>query len=282
MKSTSRTPIPTISFRRKVAAFARTAPLLSALILTVSSAHAQVLYQENFTNALGQNRPLTDVGWSAYYTPTGTAIGGSTAYLAHQTGNPNSSSGFFVINASSAELHTDYAAVTTYNDFAGGTPMNLNNTVITWVQGNNNVNTSVRLLIQTGGDGTVGSGTWFASNTAFTTDPAISSAANFASAKTDDLTKTITFSLSASEWNAFTLNPNTALSLGSPLGTDLSTSVITGIGFYISTPTTTNSVSRIDTLTVTVVPEPSTALLAGVGLALTVIGFRRSFRIRQP
>lgn len=282
MKTPSLIQIHTGSMlRRKSAVFVKTIVLMSGFVLTASALHAQVLYQENFANSTGNNRPLTDAGWSAYYTSGATSIGGSTAYLAPQTGNPNSTNGYFAINTTGPSTRTDYAAVTSYSDFAGGIPMNLNNTTISWVQGNNDVNTTVRLLIQIGGDGSVDSGSWYASSTSFTTNPAISSAANFASATTADLTKTITFSLTASNWNAFTLDPGTSMSLGSTLGANLSTSTITGIGFYVSTPTLSNSVSRLDSLTVSVIPEPSTALLVGLGLAVAVGRFRRSTRIQR-
>ena len=283
MKNTPLIQIHTGSTRRHGgAAVIKLITLMSGLVLAASSLSAQVLYQETFTNSGASNAALSTVGWSAYNTSAATSVSGnSLVYLPNLAGNPNATNGFLAINTTGPTNRTDYAAVTTYSDFTGGTPMNLNNTTITWVQGNNTMNTSVRLLIQTGGDGSVGTGNWYASSTAFTTDPAVSSAANFASATTADLTKTITFSLTASNWNAFTLDPGTAMSLGSTLGADLSTSTITGIGFYVSTPTSSNSVSRLDTLTVTVVPEPSAALLAGLGLAVTVFGFRRSTRIRQ-
>lgn len=242
-----------------------------ALLFTVSGLHAQVIYQELFSNTSGSNQSESSVGWTSYWGSTGTIITMEVdkTFIAPLGGNPSTPNGYLALNNSS--LSPNYAnSFAIVENFASG--LNISGSTITWTMGNNSTAMTARLLIQIGGDGTAGSGTWYASSQAFSNSTVYNSQVAFAGASTASVTQTLTFSTAASDWLSFTLAPGTTMSLGSVLGSDLSSSQITGIGLLVTTPNS-SVIGRFDTLTVTV-PEPSTIAMFAGGLAFVLFGYR--------
>lgn len=250
-----------------------------ALLLTLSCSHAQVIYQELFNNTAGSNQSESTIGWTSYWGSTGTIITAEIdkTFIAPLGGNPSTPNGYLALNNSS--LLPNYAnSFAIVGNFATG--LNVSGSTITWTMGNNSTAMTARLLIQIGGDGTAGSGAWYASNQAFSNSIVYSSQAAFASATTSSVTQTLAFSTAAADWRSFTLTPGTAMSLGSVLGSNLSSSQITGIGLLVATPNS-SIIGRFDTLTVTV-PEPSTIAMFAGGLAFVLFGYRARRKAAAP
>jgi len=227
-------------------------PLLA--LSFVASASAQALYEQYFNNSSSSlNATANSVGWSAYVSSSATNVsniagGGSEdrVSISYLAGNPNSSLGF-LFAANPQTSNQIFAAVTTFSSI---TP-----TTFTWKQGNANTGSSVRLMVQVNGN-------WYATSQAFTNT--VSYTANdFATSTSADLSKSFSFTTAASAWRSVSLVSGSTLSLGSVLGSDLSSSSITGVGFFIQSPTI-NVSSRIDSLVI--VPEPGAFALAGLGL----------------
>lgn len=233
--------------------------LLALLSLIPSSLRAAPIYEETFTNTSLPlvNKPVNFVGWNGYSGASATDVstvdpsGTPNSYvgISSVAGNPNSSIGYlsFVNNAAA----TTFAAVET------GLSIN-SPTDISWAMNASASGNSVYLLVQVGGN-------WYASSSAFVT-PATGNATAFQTSPT----VTTTFTTTASAWRDFTLNPGTSMALGSVLGSDLSSSVVTGIGFY----TTSTGVTRIDTLQV--VPEPGAMAMVVMGLMGVTLLRKRS------
>ncbi len=197
---------------------------------------AQSLYQQSFDNLTAGNITESTTGWYSYQGSAATSITSETSlsFLSNLAGNPGSSYGYLALNTSSAN---NYALVQT------GISFNASKSVIKWNMGNSNSATTVRLLLKIDDN-------WYASSTTFTTSPVISSAPLFAGATTSAVEKSLTFSTASSNWRNFTLNPSgSAMALGSVLTSDLPSSFVTGIGFYVSTAAG-SSILRIDQLTV--------------------------------
>lgn len=234
------------------------AGLLALPSLIPSSLQAAPIYEETFTNTSVplNNQPVNYVGWNGYSGASGTDIsavtpsGSTYAGISNVAGNPNSTVGYlsFVNNSTP----TTFAAVET--------GLSLNSpTDISWAMNANASGNSVYLLVQVDGN-------WYASLNPFTT-PAVGNATDFQTSPT----VSTTFTTNASAWRNFTLNPGTSMALGSALGSNLSSSVVTGIGFY----TTSTGVTRIDTLQV--VPEPGAMAMVVMGL-MGVTLLRKRFR----
>lgn len=237
------------------------APLL--LLFLASSASAQALYEQYFNNSSSSvNATASSVGWSAYVSSSATNIsniagGGSEdrVSISYLAGNPNTSLGF-LFAANPQTSNQVFAAVTTFSSI---TP-----TTFSWKQGNANTGSSVRLMVQVNGN-------WYATSQAFTNTVAYT-AAEFAASTSADVSKSFAFTTTASAWRSVSLVSGSTLSLGSVLGSDLSSSAITGVGFFIQSPTI-NVSSRIDSLVI--VPEPGTLGLAGAGLLGMLLVRRR-------
>ncbi|WP_043585773.1 hypothetical protein [Geminisphaera colitermitum] len=208
------------------------------------------LYKQTFDGFSAQtNKAITTIsGWNAYAGATaGTATTSNVYIIGGYKGNPNGDYGFLAIN--SAGITTPYLAIGTI------TPINITDTTVTWTMGNASTGSKVQLMVQSGGEWYVSSGTYSNSSTY--------TAGTFASAETASVTQTLNFSTAT--WNAFALNPGTAMSVGATAA--LPSSSITGIGFYV---TNASGLVRLDTLTVTsaAVPEPTAATLLLGTLAL--------------
>lgn len=251
-----------------------------ALLLAPATAAGAVVYSEDFTRTGVSNLPVSNLGWKAFSGASATDISGNgatgTDYVAitPAAGNPNTTNGalYSVAGTVSGQI---FSAVET---FSSGISLSDPST-ISWTMGNASTSSTVRLLIQIGGSNSVNSGTWYASDEVFSSSTAYGSFSNFSSASTPSVTYNLAFSTEANAWRELTLSPGISMSLsGSTLSQDLSSSTITGIGFYITATSNTNSAVRLDTLAVTVVPEPSSAalLLGSVGLFAVV------FRTRKP
>lgn len=244
------------------------AAVMAALLTTVAS--AQVLYQEDFERSnVGGNNAVNTLGWNAYYTASATDISAANTLVAITpvAGNPNTTFGALFAAPTGSQ---NFAMVET---FASPLAVPIDGSgQISWTMGNTNLSSTVRLLIQLNGTGSVNSGSWIASIATFS-NGGYASFSSFSSAATQDVTFGMAFTQAKESWQNFTLNPGVAMSRGvNPLSNDLTSTQITGIGFYALSTSGDNV--RLDTLTV--VPEPSTAILAGVtGLVLLALRRRR-------
>ncbi len=240
------------------------------------------IYTEDFNHATSSpNLAVSTESWSAYMGAAATnvstvgdpnsgdaiAISGSSSYPPY-VGSPTTYGALYVANRATTSLIS--AAVTT---FTSATALNLSaGNTISWNMGNSTTAPSVRLMIQLGGDGSVGSGSWYASSLSFSNSSNFSLFSDFANA-TSGVSYSLNFSTLAADWRSLTLTPGTELSLGSTLGSNLSSTTITGIGFYMVNGTTLNSNIRLDNLTV--VPEPTSVALAVGALGMLALVVRR-------
>lgn len=256
---------------------------LPCLLLTLLAPAVRAqLYSETFTNNTGGNYMTATSSWYTYagatatnlsnYMPATNTISNTVDYagISNAAGNPKDTKGylFFVNNATPAQtfgsVHTFGAGLTLTNGDS-----------ITWTMGNNKTTASVRILLQIGGDGSVGSGTWVASNSPKNNTTAYLSAANFSDAQTADVTFSLNFSTTASNWSSFTLDPTGgSMSLGTTLSSDLASSTITGIGFYVVDAS--NTVVRVDTLQI--IPEPTAVALLVFSFGTLLLGTHRRTR----
>ncbi|PAW75730.1 MAG: hypothetical protein B9S32_17460 [Verrucomicrobia bacterium Tous-C9LFEB] len=255
--------------------------LLLTFLSLAPAAHAQ-LYSETFNNSGGSNLMTATSSWYTYagatatnlsnYMPATNTISNTVDYagISNANGNPKDTKGylFFVNNATPAQT---FGSVHTF-----GTGLTLaNGDSITWTMGNNKTTATVRLLLQIGGDGSIGSGTWVASNSTKNNSTAYVTAASYSDAQTSDVTFSVNYSSTASNWSAFTLDPTGgSMSLGSTLSSDLSSSTITGIGFYVVDSSA--SVVRIDTLQI--IPEPTSIALLVFSFGTLLLGSGRRTR----
>ncbi len=222
-------------------------------LLTASKSFcATVIYNEQFDNSTGTSFAVSTIGWSSYLGSTASNISTqvNATVISAATGNPSADgTGYFgFIGSGTYPAHTGTLSfLTTFSavDIAGST--------ITWTMANGSTAPMVQLLIQVNGN-------WYVSNQSFSNTETYTS---ISTPSTASILQTLTFSTQASAWSAFTLTPWSSMSVGSVLSSDLSSSSITGIGFYLSNAA--DATVRIDSLTVTV-PEPGTIGLLGVCL----------------
>lgn len=251
-----------------------TALVVSALFafLGVMPGEAEPLFSETFDNTTAGSLSVNSAGWNVYRGATavniGTAVGvnnGATdgqAGIGSTSGNPTPPLGTLFISNGTAVQGLAYSAVKTFtSSLTIPTISGLNE--ISWTMGNTDVNSNVRILIQLGGDGSVGSGTWYASTQGFTNNGY--SAASFSSASTESVTFSLDFTTTAANWRSYTLLPDSTMSIGAVLTGALPSTAITGIGFYAAPGYLQQSV-RLDSLTI--IPEPQTVALLVMGAAV--------------
>lgn len=240
--------------------------LIAVLGLAVASKSlgATVIYNEQFDNSTGSSAAVNTVGWSSYLGSTASNISTqvNATVISSVAGNPTADgNGYFgFIGTGTFPAHTGTLAfVTTFStlDISGST--------ITWTMANGSTAPVIQLLIQVNGN-------WYVSNQTFSNSTTY---ASISTPPTATILQTLTFSTQASDWSAFTLTPWSSMSVGSVLSSDLSSSAITGIGFYLSNAA--DATVRLDSLTVTV-PEPGTTALLGV--CLVMLGARTIKRTR--
>lgn len=233
-----------------------------ALLSSALPVSAAPLYEEDFLNSTGANKATGYVGWSSYIgsaasVRTNDPGSGSVDSIAltYLAGNPSTSNGFlYAVNYQTA--NQIFAATETFSSIAP--------TTISWKQGNSSTSVGVRLMIQSGGN-------WYATDQVFTNSSTYT-ASTFSSSSAADVSKSFEFTTLASAWRSVTLVSGSTLSLGSVLSSDLTSTQITGVGFYVQMPSATSSIVRVDT--VTIVPEPKTTVLIGLGL-IGLLFFRR-------
>lgn len=249
-----------------------TAAIATLTLASLSTGLGQVLYQENFNNASGTNQALSTLGWQGFAGSSATVITSSMsspsgdAFIAGSNGNPAPPAGYLASANSPANNF-----ITVVNTFTNGlTIPNMAGNEITFRMGNSNADALVRVVIQIGGDGSVGSGSWYANSGAWFTNAGYT-AATFAAADASAVTYGINVG-PADVWRPLTLVPGSTMSLSTST-TTLPTSTITGIGFIISG---SNQVVRLDNLTV--VPEPGTVSMLALG-GLMVLGLLRRRRL---
>lgn len=251
--------------------------VVSALSLfAVMEAKSQIIYKEdfNYIEPATGNLAVKAIGWSFYIGSGATDASDkndstdSYAAIAGGAGNPNTSKGALFVQKRVAGAR-DFAAV---NAFSAGLDVKSGSS-ISWTMGNTAKEIKLSLMIQVGGDGTVGSGHWYVSTAQWANQTTYGTIADFAAATTASVTFSMNFTTSGSAWKELTLVPGSSMAVGNTLTSDLGgdgSVKISGIGFYIMTPDAIG-VTRLDTLTITTaaVPEPTmTILLLGVGAVL--------------
>lgn len=229
------------------------------------------IYTETFDNTTTGNYKAGQVGWSAFVGSSATDLTnvagvGGTDYVAvaNAAGNPSAPNGFLFAN-NGATANQKFALVDTQ---LGSVVSLTNGDSITWAMGNNTTTATAQILIQIGGDGTVGSGSWYVSTT--TKSSAVYNTGNFNTAPTT----TLTFSTAMTEWKEFSLVSGASMAIGNALTSDLSsTTTITGIGFYLEDIAPAANSMRLDTLQV--IPEPASLALVLAGGVFSVMFARR-------
>lgn len=186
--------------------------------------------------------------------------------VTNNPGSPNTDASGFV----SMVPGTTNRVMATFTTFATG--LDLAGSTVTWDQGNANTASEVRLLVKIGDN-------WYASASSFANTITYTATTFSTATPSGDLVKALDFSTAASNWLTVTVTES-RLTLGSISGLNLISSIITGIGFYVTT--TGNHTVRLDHLVVPytaghVVPEPATvAALAGLGaLALAAVAKKK-------
>jgi|GEM_PF-5416106 hypothetical protein len=241
--------------------------VLASTILAVSAPLARAadtiqLYKQEFDTSSDKNVTIgslttSTVGWVGLVGSEASTNASSRVYVAPPNGNPSSDgAGYLAFTPGSGADDKIFTATTLFSS-----PLDLQGATISWTMGNSTVNATVQLLVNVGGN-------WYASNTVF--QNAGMTATVFAETATSDVLRTLDFSTAKENWRSFTLTSGVVMSLGDPLENDLSSSLVSGIGFFVTFPSTaTNGTARIDTLTIVgpaSIPEPgSAALLLGMG-----------------
>jgi hypothetical protein len=235
---------------------------LSAFGVHTASA-MDILYSEYFTNNTGSARAINGVNynWDSFVGNTGTHTLGNTS-ISPNAGNPNSSTGYLVAQANPETPRILIHEFGTGIDFMpGGTNSEISFTMapsLTYVQ------VRVMALVE---------GTWYASSSYFSSP---SNDIDFAAASSEDVEKSLEFSLLAENWHELTFVENVTMVLAAgTLESDLTTSTIDGFGFYLeNTHGSWGSYANLDTIEVSAVPETSNfALLLGI-VALGFCGKR--------
>jgi hypothetical protein len=215
------------------------------------------VYSEKFTNTLPSgNMYLSNFSWNGYRDANAASLSASHVYIPQNLGNPDTQKGYLTLAPGAAGT---FAVVKTLSslDAAG--------CAFTWSMGNNLTTPTVRLLVKVGAN-------WYASNETFS-NTSTYTPATFASTTTGDVCRLLVFSTAAANWRFFTLTPGSAMSVGAALGSNLPSSQITGIGFYITTPAG-SPVVRLDSLEVTPYSPPVPPGAAELGYTQIVIDER--------
>jgi len=254
-----------------------------AILLSMQVTHAQVpIYREVFGNTyLGANANLSTVGWSGNWGPTATAESGGSLDnfgVSSQGGAPSNLNN---INAGGASLSTSNGLA-----FTSGTGASLNNwiayttgytvdTTATPIQdisfyagsaANAGVIPGFRIAVQIGGN-------WYASSAVLANTVAVGTIGAF---RTGAQQVTFNWTTAASAWDSLSFTPSTALVLGSTLVSDLPGGNVTAFGLYSDQePGAGNATRRFDTFQIDTVPEPSSVVLALLGVGV-LISLRRS------
>ncbi len=215
------------------------------------------VYSEEFTNTLSSgNMYLSNFGWNGYRHSNAANLSASNVYIPQNLGNPDTQKGYLTLAPGTAGT---FAVVKTLSslDVAG--------CAFTWSMGNNLTTPTVHILVKVGAN-------WYASSDAFS-NTSTYTPTTFASTTTGDVRRLLVFSTAAANWRSFTLVPGSAMSLGAALGSNLSSSQITGIGFYATTPAG-SPVVRLDSLEVTPYSAPLPPGAAELGYTKIVIDER--------
>lgn len=226
--------------------------------LLAITAHAVPLWTETFTNTSSpmSNTTYGAVLWNVYednsdLNMTGLAQSGSiTAAIAGKLGNPNDGTYGF------AAIFNGSGAQDSFNVFRTGISV-VNPGLLSW-QAQKNANTplmTLQVMVQVAGQ-------WYVSASALTPTSFNSDSSLFATSTGTGMS--FNFALETS-WYNYTLSStgSMASNLGSLTTLDVSQQTITGIGFYEVTAAAQGV--RIDSLVIDSVPEPTTAMLLGVG-----------------
>lgn len=241
--------------------YLRLPSLITLAALSFSTAHAVVVFTENFDNTSGSDKNFDTVGWSSVHSATG------TAYATNTTTNVP------IVSSAASSTGAAPAGYLFHNTFQGNDPvmyyvagLNLGSPVggekldtVTFALRNVSTTENIQIALQFGAGND-----WFLGDSIYN---------NTASSV---WTTGLTLDLSAETWKALTVNVGTTITIGSAASLPtFNTSSLTGIGFYTATTGNPNYI-RIDTLAINgVIPEPSTyATLAG-GLALGFVMLRR-------
>jgi hypothetical protein len=264
-------PIPLQNNPTEIMKKTPTLPLAAALAVAFASVThaATVVYTETFGNATTGIAAISTTGWQVNYGSSGTAYSGSTLSIGgigNGAGGPQNLSNVGQNQTSSSQTNgfiffgsgTNPALAWTseYNDSVNNPLTRDTLSTISFYQ-NNNGAVDYRLALRVN----TGSGEqWFASTLLSSTT--IGTAANF-NTTAEQLSLD---NFKSENWRLITLNPNVTLSLGA---TDvaLADGTITGFGVYRAG----GQVSRVDSYVISVIPEPSGAMLFGAAGFLVLL-----------
>jgi len=255
-----------------------TGAALAVFALTASATQAQVLYRQTY-GTTSNNSSFSNVGWTVAtgatatnYTSTFNTADGLGGWLNNSGGTPQNlpnvntggtsaseSLGLAVVSLTNSSNRLGMLYTTQFSlnpaDYAGLT--------FSWNQGNASTNIAYRVAIQIGGS-------WYASSQSFANTTAVGSVANFA---TQSEAKSFAFSNLAASWLALDFTLGSELELGSALSSNLPTGNITGFGIYMAS--SSGATARMDTFTITAVPEPTTSAMLLLGAAGSLLISRK-------
>lgn len=240
------------------------------------AASAAILYEETFDSNVNANLATT-VGWQAYGFYSGGSTGANvssvpaanTLFNATGVSSPNTGQVGYLAAILGNPDGSNPNRFPTYIAFETGLNLDFTAATISWVMnGGAGATVRVRLVVEIGGELYASA----ISDTAqkYFAPSAFGTAADF-QANTEALTKTLEFTTAAAAWEKLTYDVASGGVSFTALTGDLSSTVVTGIGFHILGGGT----GRIDTLQVAVIPEPSSSALLLGALALGV-------RLRRP
>jgi hypothetical protein len=245
--------------------------LLSTIVaagLSLQAGAAITVYTETFDNTTAGNISLAagtgTPDWGGAHSVTGTAFDNTVTDpdLGPITSNAASSTGVAPTGYLFGKTFGQFDPVIYYVDGlnlgspAGGTTLD----EVSFALRNESTSQNMQIVLQ------FGAGTdWFLGDTTFNNSVA------------NSWTSGLTLDLSTETWKALTIDVENEITVGAAASpSNFATSNLTGIGFY--TATTDDSSIRIDTLSVTAVPEPATYALFGGFIALGLVMLRRRRR----
>jgi hypothetical protein len=254
----------------------------TALLVAVTAASAATLVYEQPFNRPSNGYIYNIAGWNAWLTSSAVPIvtnNSGNLVVQNSTGTGDGSNGRIYDNFSSVSgphviVGTGLVDARTEDiglDLSEGSYEIAFDTVQSATSGH------VQLLVQVEEN-------WYISTRFFDCK-----ASDFTSTTYENYHQTFVFTTDAAAWSAFTLVPSTGagteesphngtLAIGASLNSNLPSTTITGIGFYLTNTSSSGINIRIDTLTVTqlaAVPEPATTALILGGALLLGITLRR-------
>lgn len=217
--------------------------LVLPLSLIASTGVQAASYIEDFTVAGTSNVGHNGVGWQAHIGTGGT----------DNSANTTNAGGFVVVPSDyAAKANNSPIGLAWTNEFAAFDRSVEEITTLSFVSNNNNNVGTMRFAVQIGT-------TWYATNQTFTH---AGGGAASTWATTGEI-ETFNFTTVAAAWRMLNFTPNSTLSLGAVLSSDLPSGNLNAAGILIEGNT---DIVRYDNFQINQVPEPSAAVLSSLSL----------------